>query len=106
MPSSGVQTCARSEEHTSELQSRQHLACRLLLEKKDKHPDVTCAEELRWLHAHDLTTTLRRPGAGCESRSPQGRGGCLRMAPVSFFFFKRTAARQDLPLSPPGPPPV
>src|SRR2546429_1068309 len=26
--------CARSEEHTSELQSRLHLVCRLLLEKK------------------------------------------------------------------------
>src|SRR3712207_7205486 len=29
----------RSEEHTSELQSRQYLVCRLLLEKK-KHTDV------------------------------------------------------------------
>src|SRR3712207_8626849 len=29
-------TAARSEEHTSELQSRQYLVCRLLLEKK--HP--------------------------------------------------------------------
>src|SRR2546422_4705571 len=28
--------CARSEEHTSELQSRLHLVCRLLLEKKKK----------------------------------------------------------------------
>src|SRR3712207_8056562 len=28
------QTVARSEEHTSELQSRQYLVCRLLLEKK------------------------------------------------------------------------
>src|SRR5690554_7341644 len=28
---------ARSEEHTSELQSRPHLVCRLLLEKKKKH---------------------------------------------------------------------
>src|SRR2546422_5636350 len=27
-------TCSRSEEHTSELQSRLHLVCRLLLEKK------------------------------------------------------------------------
>src|SRR3712207_9133273 len=27
-------SCARSEEHTSELQSRQYLVCRLLLEKK------------------------------------------------------------------------
>src|SRR2546422_3471500 len=29
--------CARSEEHTSELQSRLHLVCRLLLEKKKKN---------------------------------------------------------------------
>src|SRR2546422_4791304 len=28
--------CMRSEEHTSELQSRLHLVCRLLLEKKKK----------------------------------------------------------------------
>src|SRR3712207_7132084 len=32
----GVRCAARSEEHTSELQSRQYLVCRLLLEKK-KH---------------------------------------------------------------------
>src|SRR5215831_20887885 len=35
--------CARSEEHTSELQSLRHLVCRLLLEKKkreDKDLDV------------------------------------------------------------------
>src|SRR5439155_8661548 len=30
----------RSEEHTSELQSRGHLVCRLLLEKKDEHYSV------------------------------------------------------------------
>src|SRR2546429_3803714 len=29
----------RSEEHTSELQSRLHLVCRLLLEKKKNHSD-------------------------------------------------------------------
>src|SRR3712207_7637606 len=28
----------RSEEHTSELQSRQYLVCRLLLEKNNNHP--------------------------------------------------------------------
>src|SRR3989442_5302396 len=32
-------TSARSEEHTSELQSRPHLVCRLLLEKKKKKKD-------------------------------------------------------------------
>src|SRR2546422_6283383 len=31
----------RSEEHTSELQSRLHLVCRLLLEKKKKKKDST-----------------------------------------------------------------
>src|SRR5258708_21104746 len=35
----------RSEEHTSELQSPDHLVCRLLLEKKKKtsHPSSSCA---------------------------------------------------------------
>src|SRR3712207_9576908 len=32
----GKASTARSEEHTSELQSRQYLVCRLLLEKKKK----------------------------------------------------------------------
>src|SRR3712207_7527149 len=31
-------SAARSEEHTSELQSRQYLVCRLLLEKKNQLP--------------------------------------------------------------------
>src|SRR3712207_7114691 len=31
----------RSEEHTSELQSRQYLVCRLLLEKKKKPPTAS-----------------------------------------------------------------
>src|SRR3712207_7768819 len=30
----------RSEEHTSELQSRQYLVCRLLLEKKNNYPSA------------------------------------------------------------------
>src|SRR3712207_8198160 len=34
------EACQRSEEHTSELQSRQYLVCRLLLEKK-KTPNQT-----------------------------------------------------------------
>src|SRR3712207_6996367 len=38
---------ARSEEHTSELQSRQYLVCRLLLEKKQPAKDIvpiSCAD--------------------------------------------------------------
>src|SRR2546422_6805975 len=41
----------RSEEHTSELQSRLHLVCRLLLEKKKKtehpsHYNLACCDEI------------------------------------------------------------
>src|SRR3712207_8268014 len=36
----------RSEEHTSELQSRQYLVCRLLLEKKNNHRTVGRLEGL------------------------------------------------------------
>src|SRR3712207_8909029 len=35
---------SRSEEHTSELQSRQYLVCRLLLEKKKKRENKTSGE--------------------------------------------------------------
>src|SRR3712207_6932864 len=34
-PRTTPRACVRSEEHTSELQSRQYLVCRLLLEKKN-----------------------------------------------------------------------
>src|SRR3712207_8122579 len=50
----------RSEEHTSELQSRQYLVCRLLLEKKKKiHPKIT---------SHS-----RRCDSSRRVRTPQGR---------------------------------
>src|SRR2546429_1673633 len=47
---------ARSEEHTSELQSRLHLVCRLLLEKKKTtYPSGTRAR------AHCIQATTRAP---------------------------------------------
>src|SRR2546422_3837369 len=50
-------TFKRSEEHTSELQSRLHLVCRLLLEKKKKRmiqatPD-SCSEHITLLSMYD-----------------------------------------------------
>src|SRR3989449_4459971 len=36
---------ARSEEHTSELQSRLHLVCRLLLEKKKLRTNYACRDK-------------------------------------------------------------
>src|SRR5258708_28821022 len=44
---------ARSEEHTSELQSPDHLVCRLLLEKKKKMIYTICL-----LHINDRLTRL------------------------------------------------
>src|SRR5690554_7638487 len=42
---------ARSEEHTSELQSRPHLVCRLLLEKKNKYiTNLFYSTHMRFLH--------------------------------------------------------
>src|SRR5439155_19686062 len=41
-----IAICTRSEEHTSELQSRGHLVCRLLLEKKNA-PDPTRQRSMR-----------------------------------------------------------
>src|SRR2546422_8156585 len=39
------ETARRSEEHTSELQSRLHLVCRLLLEKKKQHEPARCSTD-------------------------------------------------------------
>src|SRR5256884_4022735 len=44
--------CLRSEEHTSELQSRLHLVCRLLLEKKKKKDYVLLSVIMNKMHNH------------------------------------------------------
>src|SRR2546422_8207637 len=44
----------RSEEHTSELQSRLHLVCRLLLEKKKKNINNNLT------HSHTINASCRR----------------------------------------------
>src|SRR5258707_4566063 len=46
----------RSEEHTSELQSRQYLVCRLLLEKKKKKKEPT----VQATNAMMLKTSMKR----------------------------------------------
>src|SRR2546429_1760145 len=46
----GHDRSGRSEEHTSELQSRLHLVCRLLLEKKKK---ITCSHRYFTSHFTD-----------------------------------------------------
>src|SRR2546422_6331319 len=50
----------RSEEHTSELQSRLHLVCRLLLEKKKKRCSVCIVPGRTWRHG-----TAQAPSRSC-----------------------------------------
>src|SRR2546422_7376231 len=50
--------CGRSEEHTSELQSRLHLVCRLLLEKKNKRMN-DLGKEVTELATRYTATVLR-----------------------------------------------
>src|SRR5215813_9949560 len=69
----------RSEEHTSELQSRPHLVCRLLLEKKKENDRRG---------APDTTRAHRRVRSGAGGRSARG-GAVKRLAAsalVIFFF--------------------
>src|SRR5690554_7483113 len=58
----------RSEEHTSELQSRPHLVCRLLLEKKNimKYSSDYCRAEL----SHPLYTVAPLPRARTPPAAP------------------------------------
>src|SRR2546422_1854755 len=63
-----IQSGARSEEHTSELQSRLHLVCRLLLEKKKKHLTVydfeayNCSNSSSTFVTAGLVSTARLSG--------------------------------------------
>src|ERR1041385_6377192 len=52
-----VVTHVRSEEHTSELQSRLPLVCRLLLDKKKTTPLIASSRTPHFIHYHATTTT-------------------------------------------------
>src|SRR5258708_21215562 len=59
-----VRDCfARSEEHTSELQSPDHLVCRLLLEKKKRTND-------RHQHVHSPSSAPRATSSGTRPPAP------------------------------------
>src|SRR5206468_6847645 len=60
----GSRSPTRSEEHTSELQSRSELVCRLLLEKKKKRDQEASGvpSELSAFSSHLPLHTARRPG--------------------------------------------
>src|SRR6202021_417729 len=93
----------RSEEHTSELQSRQYLVCRLLLEKKKEpsHPPQARSRPRRVVGAssgakprHDAETRAVRAARSGPSAHPPQRG---------FFFFNDTGTTEIHTLAPPDP---
>src|SRR3954464_3445408 len=103
MPSSGVQTCARSEEHTSELQSHDNLVCRLLLEKtkQDRSRQPTSSRAQINGSARPRTrVNVSRPAVLLYSRH-----ALLVRAVVSrfFFFLKERGPPESPPLPPPRP---
>src|SRR5712671_6740397 len=76
----------RSEEHTSELQSPDHLVCRLLLEKTK--PPPRCVT--RWLTLTSRTASSPMPRDGTSrQRVVAGKPSARRVTPrpVSTFFF-------------------
>src|SRR5476651_2270566 len=77
---------SRSEEHTSELQSRQYIVCRLLLEKKKTF-------KLFWL-SETFTPWLVRNACSVASER-----NCSRLSSLSFFFFNDTATTEIYTLS-------
>src|SRR2546429_4774405 len=61
-----LRTCsARSEEHTSELQSRLHLVCRLLLEKKKTMMSTTMSSSYDHI-CHTSITSFRVDSHQCS----------------------------------------
>src|SRR5579885_2174159 len=77
-------SCRRSEEHTSELQSRFELVCRLLLEKK-KFDATLCIAMIRALSSSSLSY--------CISSRKISTGFCR------VFFFNDTATTEIYTLS-------
>src|SRR3954465_14613455 len=104
MPSSGCQTCARSEEHTSELQSHDNLVCRLLLEKKTNTHPRSAPRDGTHLDHHIARTRRARLA---EGPSPMSRA-CQSVAFVGFlrllFFFLKMTAPPEFHLFPPPDP--
>src|SRR3954466_6197914 len=106
MPSSACKTCARSEEHTSELQSHDNLVCRLLLEKKEPHPP-----HHKQTHVDPrppATPSAARHGRRAVSGWPVGaaRRGDGGVRGARFFFFNEGAPPEFYPLSLPDALPI
>src|SRR5215203_4808293 len=77
--------CPRSEEHTSELQSRQYLVCRLLLEKKKNRVKLGARDRVK-----DMRDRFRTRTTSVVS---------FAVALLTFFVFNDTATTEIYTLS-------
>src|SRR3989304_513720 len=75
----------RSEEHTSELQSRLHLVCRLLLEKKKKNTEKTDTGSVHSLRGD--ARWMPRPARSRLAAPDHCPCAWLSLAPLCVFFF-------------------
>src|SRR5215510_7619532 len=90
----------RSEEHTSELQSRGHLVCRLLLEKKNFDPMIVAANRHHDLGARVWSVNVS-PGQDLtlSVAARVARRTLLAIGAAAFFFFNDTATTEIYTLS-------
>src|ERR1035437_5563372 len=97
----------RSEEHTSELQSRQYLVCRLLLEKKKKHNQQEFTAVLARSRVEWSGACARESDAFVYYYSPL-RELYVRVLDLSlfFFFFNYPATPEISPLPLPDALPI
>src|SRR6202044_2103493 len=93
----------RSEEHTSELQSRPHLVCRLLLEKKKKTKLEADRQGLPWSWTVYQSRESEVATEDLALRSLLGVTPVENIATFIFFFFKDPFA-PNIPPSPLAPP--
>src|SRR6201993_1203152 len=91
----------RSEEHTSELQSRLHLVCRLLLEKKPSIFDFPSQPSPgRPPVARSPPTSAFLSICRVQPKRSPGRTRVRRLTSILLFFFKCTGAPRFPPPSP------
>src|SRR6202171_5877479 len=100
-PAASRHTPARSEEHTSELQSPNNLVCRLLLEKKTdrRHPRIAPSPPAR-----PATVDDGRPPHRVGSSGYRAAAGFRRRRPArrdDRFFFSNVRQPPRIPSLPP-----
>src|SRR5215510_3162466 len=88
----------RSEEHTSELQSRGHLVCRLLLEKK-KHERGEAERDAAQPRASTTTLLFAVALSAAEVAGRSDRPPCGVLLLLSFFYSYDAATTEIYTLS-------